>query len=139
MKLGGKFSEDDYQCLQTGVLLDLYGELIQLQREPEYEDDEEGGVIRPDDELDKEIGPQEFWFYEAAPVAHVARGANFQQIINMGQRLTTAFILVGMPSANVRKDDWFERGEFTYKVAFVHDDRSFQTIAELERISSGEG
>ena len=138
MKVGGKFSEEDYQCQQTQFLLDSFGEDITLKREPDFEDDGGGGLVRPDEE-DSTKPPQVFWFYEAAPIAHVARGTNFQEIINMGQRITTAFILLGLPDADIKQDDEFVRGEFEYKVVFVHDDRSFQTIAELERIGSGNG
>jgi hypothetical protein len=138
MRLGGRFTEEDYQRQQTQLLLDWFGEAIVLKREPEYVDDGAGGVIRPDD-ADTALDPQVFWFWEAAPVAHIARGSNFQQIIGMGQRITTNYVLLGLPDADVLQDDEFDYGGYSYKVAFLHDDRRFQTIAEVERVGRPDG
>lgn len=136
MKVGGKFSADEYSAMQIATQVEMEGTTILLVREPDYEDDDEGGVIRADGE-NRTLAEQKFIFQEAAPVAHVARGTNFQQIIGYGQRATTDYVLVGYPQANIAKDDTFTYGQYEYKVTFVHPDRTFMALAEVERITSG--
>lgn len=138
MKLGGKFTTQQYMGQQNNILLDLDGVLIKLQREPDLVDDGEGGVIRPDEEPEKTLGEQKFLFWESAPIAHVARGATFQQNIGMGQRVTTTHILCGRTDANIRQNDYFTQNGYDYVVTYVHPDRTEQTIAEVERVGSGE-
>lgn len=138
MKLGGKFTADDYSSMQIAEQMEMEGVLIELHREAEFVDDGEGGIIRPEDG-ERTIAEQSFIFQEAAPIAHVARGTNFQQIIGYGDRATTNFVLVGYPEANLKKDDTFERDGCEYKVSFVHPDRAFMTLAELERVTTGNG
>lgn len=139
MKVGGKFTTQQYMAQQNDMLLDLDGVFIKLQRKAALVDDGEGGVIRsvePEDE--RTVAAQKFLFWEAAPVAHVARGANFQQVIGMGQKITTSHVLVGKTDANIRQDDYFVHNGDEYVVMFVHPDRTEQTIAEVDRVASGE-
>lgn len=140
MKLGGKFDSDEYSAMQIAAQVEMEGVYIELEREPEYVDDGEGGVIRPDDAPDRKLAQQLFLFRETAPIAHVARGTNFQNIIGAGRRATTNFVLVGYPDANVKADDWFTWTDgYEYKITAVHPDRKFMTVAEIERVTSGNG
>lgn len=140
MNLGGKFTTREYMEQQNDMLLDIDGVLIKLIREPDYVDDGEGGVIRSDDDAEeKTLAEQRFLFWEAAPVAHVARGADYDQIIGMGQRVTTSHVLAGRTDANIRQDDRFEHEGYDYVVRYVHPDRTEQTIAEVDRVASGQG
>lgn len=139
MRLGGKFTTSEYMEQQNDMLLDLDGVLIRLVREPAYEDDGEGGQIRSDDDEDEvTLAEQRFLFWEAAPVAHVARGADFDQIIGMGQRVTTSHVLAGRTDANIQQDDRFEHEGYDYVVRYVHPDHNEQTIAEVDRVASGQ-
>lgn len=139
MRIGGKFDEAHYQAEQTQIILDMHGEKISLKREPQLVDDGAGGVMPDPDHTGGTLAEQTFWFHEAAPTAHIARGTNFAEIINMGQRTTTGYVLLGMPDVNVRQHDTFKHGVHEYKVTYVHPDRAWQTIAEVERVADPQG
>lgn len=138
LRLGGRFSLNDYEIEQTKTLLDIDGEYISLHREAEWVDDGAGGQTRAEED-GPTIAKQLFWFFEAAPIAHIARGSNFQETIGMGQRVTTNYVLVGMPDANMRQGDTFWRDGEPYVIEFVHPDRKFMTLGEVERISDPQG
>lgn len=140
MRLGGKFDSDEYSAMQVSAQVEMEGVYIELVREPELVDDGEGGVIRPDTAPERTIAQQLFLFRETAPISHVARGTNFQNIIGAGRRATTNFVLVGYSDANVKTDDSFTWTDgYEYKVTAVHPDRTFMTLAEIERVTSGNG
>lgn len=138
MKVGGKFDETYYMALQIQAQVDLYGRSIVLVRPPDLEDDGEGGVAR-DDDAPTNLPAQRLCFIETAPIAHVARGSNFQDIIGMGQRVTTNYALVGLVDADMKKGDTFsiEEDEYTYELLYVHPDRDFMCLAEVERVAEG--
>lgn len=138
IKTGGKFGYIEYEAMQIQAQIDVFGQDIVLLRLPELEDDGEGGMARESDEP-VPLDPQRLCFVEAAPIAHVARGSNFQEIIGMGQRVTTNYVLVGTVEADMRKDDTFVIGEHTYELKYVHPDHDFMRLAEVERIAEGNG
>lgn len=138
MKVGGKFDYTDYSKIQIQAQIDIFGRDIVLIREPALEDDGEGGVAR-DDDTPTELDPQLLCFVEAAPIAHVARGSNFQDIIGMGQRITTNYALVGTIDADMKKGDKFVINEFEYELIYVHPDHDFMRLAEVERVAEGNG
>lgn len=142
MKLGGKFDDTHYSTMQIAEQINTYGEDIVLRREPVAVDDEEGGFITPDEEeggVPTNLPPQHLYFGEAAPLAHIARGTNIQHNIGYGDRVTTNFVLLGAPNADMQKGDTFTKGDYEYRIEMVHPDRAFMTLGEVIRITDGEG
>jgi hypothetical protein len=142
VKLGGKFDATHYSAMQIAEQIGMDGENIVLRREPAAVDDEEGGFIIPDEEeggSPTNLDPQLLFFFEAAPLAHIARGTNIQHLIGYGDRVTTNFVVLGPPTADMQKGDTFTKGDYEYRIEMVHPDRAFMTLGEVIRITDGEG
>lgn len=136
IKVGGKFGYVDYMAMQIKAQVDLFGQDIVLLRKPVMEDDGEGGIAREDDEPEP-LEAQKLCFIEAAPIAHVARGSNYQDIIGMGQRVVTNYALVGLVDADMMKADTFVIDDYEYEIIYVHPDHDFMRLAEVERVEEG--
>ena len=56
-----------------------------------------------------------------------------------GERYVNHFIIVGMPTLDVEQYDEFMFNGHRFKVSFVHPERRWETVAEADRVTDGDG
>ena len=128
MKLGGKFTINDYAIQQTEMLLDTEGIQIKLVRGAAWEDDGAGGVIKPDNELDVDVPVQTFFF------CTYDDGERFIKTPILGDLRSNRYVLVGLPDANMEAKDTFTIDDEDYQIEFVRTEDNFQKLGEVIRL-----
>lgn len=107
---------------------------VVLMRPPTAVSDGEGGSVRP-------VGTDTPQPAQTLFVSGVTRDSDYRQssyiVTEQGEKFVNAIVVIGLPGANIKQDDWFLlRGE-RIKIKSVAPDQRWQVKAEGERVTSG--
>ena len=108
----------------TRTLIEAWPQGIILNRPPEPVDDGAGGVRVPDGP-DTQLPVQTLYFAESDAETDVERTTL------AGTKVVITHVLVGMPDADMRENDWFVVGDKKFKIQYVLPDRDYQTKGEV--------
>jgi hypothetical protein len=123
-----------YLIMGTRNLINYEGEDIVLFRKPGLIDDGAGSKKRAAGD-DVELPPQHLY---KGGLQTMGRGVSTEPehwiTTSLGDRYKEFGVLIGMPDADMAKDDYFlinADPKRRWEILFIHDDRAFQTKATI--------
>ena len=127
--------------LVTYNLVKYQGTELVLHRLPGMEDDGAGGR-RPIAGVELVLPPQKF--YLGGKINNRMNNMPFEAQTTEGELIRKQYVVIGMPRdyrdmlvVDIKENDWFfDEFGHRYDIAFVDDDRQFQTKAEARHTST---